>query len=288
MTRWGKIGLSFCASMALLMGMGTTARADFITFDVIPAFAPTGVNSPSWSNYVVNALAGIQQNMDSGDRSTDPTAYERVSSVLPPEELIYTTGAVSGQPFNSWRGMANPSAPFSGEFGNRIHFGLKVVSDTEFKLDDLTWQLDSNDSDDYFDQAGNFQGRAYSPTRIGTWWGPDGVKGGTDDVIRASGPGTEPVNELLYVGVGDGFLADEPTSLTDQQRIDSTIADILAGCTDPSGCLIDVVGTYSLPDGNGGTAWASDKFVLATPEPSAGLLALIGMVSMMLGCRRRK
>jgi MYXO-CTERM domain-containing protein len=274
--------------MALLMGTGTTARADFMTFEVIPAFAPTGVQSPSWSNYVVNALAGIQQGMDVGDRSTSPTAYERVTSVLTPEELIYTTGNVSGQAFNSWRGIANPASPFSGEFGNRIHFGLKVVSDTEFKLDDLTWQLDSNDSDDYFDQSGNFQGASYSPTRMGIWWGADGVKGGVDDVTRSSGPGTDPVNELLYVGVGDGFLADEPAVLSDQQRIDTTIADILAGCTDPSGCLVDVTGTYSLPDGNGGTLWVSNSFVLATPEPSAGLLALIGMAALAVSRRRRK
>ena len=113
------------------------------------------------------------------------------------------------------------------------------------------------------------------------------MKGGGDDVTRVSGPGTEPVNELLYVGIGDGFLADEPTSLSDQGRIDSTIADILAGCDDPSGCLIDVMGTYSLPDGNGGTVWGSDKFVLAVPEPSAGLLALIGMLALIASRRRR-
>ena len=78
MTRWGKIGLSFCASAALLMCMGTTARGAFMTIDVIPAFAPTGVGSPTWNNYVTNALAGIQVGMDVGDRSTDPAAYERV------------------------------------------------------------------------------------------------------------------------------------------------------------------------------------------------------------------
>jgi hypothetical protein len=286
MTRWGKIGLSFCATLLLMMG--TTAKAEFITFDVIPAFAPTGTESPSWSNYVVNALAGIQLDMNLGDRTMNPAAYERVSSVLQPEELIYTTGDFSGQPFNSWRGMANPSAPFSGEFGNRIHFGLRVVSDTEFKLDDLTWSLDSDDSDNYFDQSGSFSGASYSSTRVGVWWGEDGLKGGGDDVPRSSGAGTLPVNELLYVGVGDGFLADEPESLTDQQRIDSTIADILAGCTDSSGCLIDVIGTYSLPDGMGGTTSASNTFTIATPEPSAGLLALIGMMAMLLSQRRRK
>lgn len=287
MTRWGKIELSCCASMALFVGMGTPAKAEFMTFDVIPAFAPTGTQSPTWNNYVVNALAGIQLGIDLGDRSTDPSAYERVSSVLPPEELIYTSGEFSGQPFYSWRGVANPSSPFSGEFGNRIHFGLRVVSDTAFKLDDLVWQLDSDDSGNYFDQSGNFQGASYSSTRVGIWWGNNGAKGGGDDVTRFNGPGTDPVNELLYVGVGDGFLADEPASLTDQERVNSTLADVLAGCSDPSGCLIDVVGTYSLPDGMGGTISASDKFVLATPEPTAGLLALIGMLTLILGQRRR-
>ncbi len=286
MTRWGKIGLSFCASMALIWVAATPARAAFITFDVIPAYAPTGMDSSSWPNYVVNALAGIQLGMDLGDRSTDPSAYQRVSSILKPADLIYTNGAASGQSFTSWKGLANPTAPFSGEYGNRIHFGLKVISDTEFRLEDLTWSLDSNDADNYFDQSGNFQGASYSSTRIGIWWGPDGVKGGGDDMTRNTGAGILPVNELLYVGIGDGFLADEP-GLTGQEQIDGLISDMMGACPDPSGCLTDVVGSYSLPDGTGGSVLASDKFVLATPEPSAALLALMGMSALVLRRRRR-
>ena len=50
--------------------------------------------------------------------------------------------------------VANPASPFAGELGNRIHFGLKVVASHEFSLNDLKWELDSDDSDDYFDQLG--------------------------------------------------------------------------------------------------------------------------------------
>ena len=131
--------------------------------------------------------------------------------------------------------------------------------------------------------SGDFVGAPYSATRKGIWWGADGVPGNGDDVVRVSGDGSEPVNELLYVGVGDGFLADEPTSLSDQGRIDSTIADILAGCSDPSGCLIDVIGRYSLPDGSGGNGLGPEQFHAGKRlNPRLGLLTLIGMSALIL------
>jgi hypothetical protein len=281
MTRWGKLGLSLCVSIALLGGTGS-AKAELMKFDVVPAFAPKGPDSPSWTNYVVNALAGIQADADFLDRTVTPRAYERVKTAVTPEEIIYTN-------FNSWRGEADPTplpAGFEGEFGNRIHFGLHIISaeGSQFALHDLSWELDSDDADNYFDQDGDFSMAGYSSTRWGVDYGLDGVIGGGDDRAITSGPGSQLVNELVYVGVGDGFFAEEPGSLTGQEQIDITINDLLSGCSDPTGCLVDVTMTYTLGDES-----ASDKFTLyLVPEPSSALLALLGLAAMVSSARRRR
>lgn len=251
-------------------------------FDVIPAFAPKGPESPSWTGYVVNALAGIQANSDIADRTVTPQAYERVMTVIPPEELIYTD-------FNSWRGEAAPNvlpAGFEGEFGNRVHFGLNIIgaNGSQFALHDISWELDSDDDTNYFDQSGDFSTSDYSSTRYGIDYGADGVSGGDDDTVITSGPGSQLVNQLIYVGVGDGFYASEPGPLTDQEQIDITISDLLAGCSDPTGCLINVNMTYALGDDE-----ASDKFVLyLVPEPTSALLALLGLALTVAHVRRRR
>jgi len=105
---------------------------------------------------------------------------------VPASEVLYT-------PFNSWRGKAIPSpdfsAPFLREFGNRVHFWLHVVgpSDWQFRLDDLSWELDSDDGTGYFDQAGDFAGATFSATKVGIGWGTDGMRGGGDDMILNDG-----------------------------------------------------------------------------------------------------
>ena len=51
-------------------------------------------------------------------------------------------------------------------------------ADWDFALNDLTWELSSDDVGGYFNQSGDFLGKSYSSSRIGINYGPDGVKGG--------------------------------------------------------------------------------------------------------------
>ncbi|MDG2381050.1 MAG: hypothetical protein P8N76_05210 [Pirellulaceae bacterium] len=278
MTRWGKVGLSLCACA---MGFGLASQADsaLMTFDVTPAFAPKGPESPKWSNYVLNAIAGVQSKTNIGNRETSASAYEVIDRRIRPEEIIYT-------PFHSWRATANPNpeftVPFLGEFGNRFHFGLHLVgsADRQFALNDINWQLESDDVGGYFNQSGSLAGATYSATRVGIDWGPDGMRGGGDDGILSGGqPGTDLVNEFIYVGIGDGFYSSEPTAMTDQDDINITLADIYDGCADPNGCLVEVTGTYSLPGSEvGGRIESSGSFIIEIPEPSSAFLALIGLI----------
>ncbi|MEZ6118016.1 MAG: VPLPA-CTERM sorting domain-containing protein [Pirellulaceae bacterium] len=290
MTRWGKLVACVCA--VTLSSFAGNISANIITFDVIPAYAPVGPNSPSWNGYVSNALLGIRSGgVPTGagpDRDADPTFYQplALNALVDPSEMIYT-------PFNSWRATATPNASFTGnsavssEFGNRIHFGLHVVSEpgSEFALNDLTWALDSNDSDDYFDQGGSFAGATYSSTRLGINYGTDGIADTADDIIYDSGEaGTSLINELVYVGVGDGFYSFNSAAASDQDDINQTLAQIFGA--DCDGCNVDFDATYTLPNPMGGTASGTGGIDIFVPEPASAVMVLCGLIGLGLARRR--
>ena len=245
-----RILFGFVALATGISPMVTRAVAqESVSIQVIPAYAPHGPISPNWSDYVVNSIVALEGEAPVvGDRNLDPAGYEAVSGPVSPLDMMYTN-------YNSWLGMAAPSdafanlpAEFQAEYGNRIHFGLHIITDgsVTFKLDELEWKLDSNDITDYFDQEGTFAGASYSTTRVGIDFGLDGIKGGGDDIVYDNGEaGTTPVHELMYVGVGDGFLSDEPGAIDDQDDINTTFRDLMLGCV--GGCVYDLQAIYSLP-----------------------------------------
>ncbi|MEO1525410.1 MAG: PEP-CTERM sorting domain-containing protein [Planctomycetota bacterium] len=253
------------------------ARAE-VVMDVYASPAPNFTASPSWNGYLANALNSLENDLGSiGDRSLDPTAYE-----------VFADGATIGlnelivSPFNSWRGVANPSAPFDNEFGNRVHFGVHIVGDgtMRFRLEDLSYEMSSTDSGNRLGFSGSFAGGSYSGTRIGIDYGADMAKGGGDDTIIDSGAATQFVDELIYVGVGNAFDAS-PFSGSDQERIDQVLSEI-----GPE-TIFDFTGSYSLSDSTGASILAAGATTISVvPEPTAvvALLALTGT----LAFRRRR
>ena len=236
-------GKFWLASLAVLVS--SVANAELTWFEVFPAYAPSG-SGPGWDGWVTQAHAGIDADGApvGGDRNLDPTAYEPTGGSALPHELIVTN-------FNSWRGKAAPS-PFpssavSGEFGNRIHFGTKIssTSDMPFSLQDISWELDSTDSDDFFDDRGDFSTANYSPTRIGTNFGPDNALGGGDDIVYDDGEdGGLPIHHFSYVGVGTAFDGSSDGTITDQEAVFDVLRSILAGCN--AECDIDLSGRYEI------------------------------------------
>ena len=150
-----------------------------IDINVYPAFAPRGTISPSWTEYVSNTTSAIAiQAPTAGGPEQNPSGYQQVSSLIMPLDIIYTD-------YPSWHAMADPnpafyelSNDFQSEFGNRIHFGVHIVSHgiTEFALHDLSWALDSDDATDYFDQEGTFASHHYSKVAVGIVYGEDGMR----------------------------------------------------------------------------------------------------------------
>lgn len=261
------------AVVSLLLWAAPSASADSITLVIRPSSAPNAFGSPNWGSYVTNALTSLEVNGGNiGDRDLSPAAYE----ILGPGDL--TAGDLMVTSFPSWRGVAAPLAPFAGEYGNRLHFGLHAYGDgtTQFTLEDLSFAVHSSDPADTLQFVGDFVGFHYSSTRFGVHWGADRAKGGGDDTVYTSGNGTTLVDEIVYVGVGNAFWPGGPGDpLTGQAALDATAAYI-AGFTP-----FAVTGTYSI------RGFSASATVTTTPEPGT-LLTLGAAASAWAGWRRRR
>lgn len=254
-----------------------TVQGD-IVMTVIASSAPNFFGSPSWADYATNAIFSLENDSGNiGDRDVTPTAYEQFSTgqAISINELIVSS-------FASWRGIANPAAPFDQENGNRLHFGLHVLGDgsQQFSMSLIEYEITSDDGNS-LGFAGDLNGSNYSTVRVGIDWGADRVKGGGDDTVITSGAGTQLVDEFMYVGVGNAFDASGKPGPTDQEKLDQTRQEVA-----PSFPII-VTGTYRLTDGVGGIVATGTTFVQIVPEPSTSGL-LLAVASMTFIWRRRR
>lgn len=262
----------FLAAVALTGA--SSAVAGPVTLNVVASSAPNAYGSPSWSAYANNALNSLENNLGNiGDRSSDPTAYEAAGAVVHPGEFMVTS-------FNSWRGTANPGAPFGSEYGNRMHFGLRAYGDgsTRFALEDLSFEITSTDPYNALGYSGDFVGLNYNgTTRYGVDWGADRTKGGGDDVYYLSGNGTTLVDEIVYVGVGNAFWPQPQNGQSEQEAIDDAVAWV--------GSVPDfrIIGTYWI-DGYSG----SDEVAAVIPLPTPAVLGGVGLFGLATRRARRR
>lgn len=260
---------------AALLSAGPASAG--LTIEQYFSSAPNAYGSPSWSGYLVNALNSLENGLgDIGDRTTDPTAYQQLNGYYAPGDAMVTS-------YNSWMGVANPGAPFGSEYGNRIHAGLHIYGDgqTQFRLNDLTFNMGSTDGANSLAWAGNFIGFDFNTfTRYGIDWGADNTKGGGDDSI-ASGPlsGLQWVDELVYVGVGNAFWPEVPADgPTGQGALDNVAAYI-------AGNNVAIYNTYCIKD-QSGAQYCDTAAIRLVPEPST-LLLLSGAFFGLGAIRRR-
>jgi hypothetical protein len=250
----------------------SSLAAGSITIDVVASSAPN-FGSPSWNGYVTNALNSLENGLGNiGDRNTDPTAYEIAGATVDPSDFMVSS-------FNSWRGDASPTGAFASELGNRMHFGLHAYGDgtTQFRLEDVNFEISSNDVGNAMEFVGDFVGYGYSSTRFGVDWGANNAKGGGDDTYYFSGNGTTFVDEIVYVGVGNAFWpgGGDPDPQNPiggaQAAMDAAIAAYASG--------FSMTGEYTI------SGFSGSDTVSTVPAP--GALALLGFGSVVANRRRR-
>lgn len=124
----------------LLVPMAMSAAT--ITINVYAALGPSpygdspsyGTTFPDPGTYVDtvhNAL--IAGGTDSGDINTDPTAFNKVTSVNA-SDIVYSP---NGDPL--WRGTLNPTGNFSNEVGSFLFFPFSIsATDGTFAMSDIT------------------------------------------------------------------------------------------------------------------------------------------------------
>jgi hypothetical protein len=263
-----------------------TARSA-IQINVTPAYAPNGASSmASFSAWVQNAIPAIEAGDLAAGPRLAPEDYEVTGPVVPANEMVVTT-------FPSWRGVANPAAPFDTQTGNRVHFGLHIWStdpaDPQFSLQDIFYEIDSNDPPDTFDfpEAGDplpALSGDYRASLVGIDY-VDGIKGNGDDVrYDGSNPasGDTLVNEIIYVGVGTAYDASSFSGATNQEKIDNLLAEIDFAPFTLAAAYQLVLGDAVMGQGSGSVS------VVAIPEPATLSLLGLPMLGLMGWVRRRR
>ena len=253
-----------------------------------PLLPRNAFGSPSWTGYV-----GGQRH----DRPLHrPDHRRRLRTVTPTGDTGGVTSVNAGQievtSFNSWEGNANPTGAFANELGNRLHFGLVVVSTTDqFDLRDVSFDITSNDASNSSGYTGDLlEHRLPAPARrIGLSYGADGIKGTSDDVLYSNGAGGIPgsdtslINVLYYVGVGNaewpGGNDPDPSHplLGAQGAIDDTNSYIYNN-------ISQITGSYTINVGGGSVTGAADVSVAPLPSAASmglGLTAVIGVSQLL-------
>lgn len=247
----------------------TTSSDGAITIGVFASSAPNISDSPSWGGYATNAMSWLQNGGTFGDPSISPIGYVHATPKIPAGDITISN-------FNSWRGTALPSAPFDGEFGNRVHFGLSVIAEpgVTFMLSNVTHDVTSSEGNSLgllrFTNPNSSSINSFTPTRIG-------IDTNGNQITSGSATGVSLI-ALYYIGESVAYSAYGAGS--EQQKLQN-IEDYVNSVGG-----VDVTGTYSVTYSGtkSGTISASDT-VAVIPEPTVVLLGSLGVFALL---RRRR
>lgn len=299
-----KIGT--CAALAT-SALAAAVPADAATrIDFFPNIGPASVieagayvfsPSASFAPYAQNAIGAMLDNESSrgGSIADTPTAFE----TLPGHKIRYTD--LLGTEFPSWRLDFNPAGAFAGEKGTWWRVGTRIESDVTFTLADVSvfqsnpFETNTTSLAELF--TTNYPDGGFSPVLgVGIWYGPDGVRGGGDDVTcdsAACDVFTQPLNLFAWRGYGkldyitnaglDDFFGGDKAALREDQRL--FYAGAYGFFTPPF--TFDF--TYTV-NGRGGIL-AENSFrgiVTGVPEPHSWAMLIVGFGLSGAVLRRRR
>jgi hypothetical protein len=243
-------------SAAVVLALSSWAAGD-VKLTIKPALAPSMYASPSWSAFADNAITALKENRDSVSADAqNPTGFQVVQGV----ELAH----ILVGPFPLWKGQLAPAGTFAAEHGNRVHFALHAQGNGQrFALADIAYSITSGDPGQLLSQSGTLADLAYSASRVGVSYGSDGKRGGGDDVVFQDGePGTIPVDELFYVGIGVGAQIDERTASKPEAE---RVAHVLKSINTDDEFSLAV--QYTIRGSGGATLGQGRSEITVTPPP---------------------
>lgn len=270
--------------LALLALLSTTvaSQADPV-ITVYPSIGPNIFSSPNADLYIANAIQGLQNNGAATGVPGTPGFYSTTSPSIPINHIVVTN-------FNSWLGHMNPGTVFgpnyANEYGNRIHFGVSVVSTNpgtqEFSLSQLEAEIISTDSNGFLGVPREFIGGDYASDFIGVI---TDVNGNIIDVLDSGEVGTTPVDALFFFGYGNAFEIldtnfNDPNSLTQAE-----FAALIGDPSLTSAFPFSLTGNYYLGNASGGATVTVNGPQFIVPLP-ASVWIFAGAVS-LLAARRR-
>jgi hypothetical protein len=276
--------MRFLVAGLALASLAGVASADSFSIVVSPSLAPNAFGSPSFSTYQSNAVYAINNGLSSYGDPSSPTYYEQITGPVSVASAIVTG-------FPSWRGNANVSGAYASEYGNRVTFGVDIMSSTKFSISQLSFSATSDDASNSLGFAFAAGAYNYSTGYLGIDYGADGVKGGSDDVYITSGANTQWVNEIVGRGSGNSWaIYSTDAGATNQDKIDNGANAVWAGATSGN---ISFTGTYSINGSSGsGTvlfdAPTAPVAAAETPLPGTAAGGTFLLAALGLGSRRRR
>lgn len=237
--------------------------------------------SPNFAAYEANVLSGLAAGgvaTGSGPAAFDPLA-----------QTSFSTYEVTGTSFHSWRGDVNPTGAYAGEFGTYLRVAATVSSSTSFNLGDVYVSAHASDFDIPKQSLDSGAPYVFGVDLIGLSYGPDGVRGGGDDILYAdpsANAGTR-LNELYFLGVAYVNIFFSPE---EELALGGTPQAVYAASNDffspYSPYVYDV--SYSLEQNGSVLADATFSGTIApVPEPSTRLALTAGLVFLASAARKR-
>lgn len=125
-----------CIAAALV---GNASAAPII--EVYASSAPNAFGSPSWTEYVSNALYALRE------RGFEPRRQPRLQSGrLRTARADIHAGRRDGDQLQELARRGEPGGAVRERTGNRLHFGLHIVgNDVQFRMQDIFFEIISSD-----------------------------------------------------------------------------------------------------------------------------------------------
>lgn len=187
MIRPAQAGIAFASTISLTLPDVTTA-----------AFGTAR------DNLMTRLTMGLPPETES--RTVKPTSLE-VRDVFDAADIAVSTNLL-------WRGDFNPAAPFDAMHGMRIYVPVVLIGDaSQLSLSKVSYRVVCGIA--LLGNESSLASLDYSVSRRGVLKGPDGRLFTPDDVMVTSGPGSQLVDAIVFIGARVGATVNTPEALSD-------------------------------------------------------------------------